>query len=148
MIGATRLRPPPPWTPRVLALTAGTSLLGVVLLVVGWFGTSGEARLADQVAGLDLAVIGSAVAAAGQAAWLLHGRRHVGLLRRQVLGGVEWARPVAPTTKGQASDDGARVVVPGTTRYHRPGCLLVAGKATEPLGRGAASLSPCEVCRP
>jgi hypothetical protein len=121
--------------------------IGVVFVVVAWIGASGERRLSLQVAWVNLAVVGSAVAAAGQASWLLQGRRAVGVRRHQVLPDRE--RPRRPAARPTARVAATRVVaLAGSGRYHRPDCLLVAGKDLDDVDATRDGLQPCEVCRP
>jgi hypothetical protein len=138
----------PPWGKRAALVTLAGIVLGALLIAVGWFGASGTKTFAKQLLWVNLAVVGSALAATAQASWLLRGWRRVGALRREVLASYP-RRPASALARaeGLSDDHGSHVTVPGTRRYHRRTCLLVRGKEATRV-RGSADLEPCDVCRP
>jgi hypothetical protein len=139
--------PGAPWTRRTLVFAVTAMALGVLLVVVAWIGASGERQLSPQVVWVNLAVVGSAIAAVGQATWLLQGRRAVGVLRHQVLPDRERPRrPAAPPIAPVAAT--GVVAIAGSGRYHRPDCLLVAGKDVDGVDAARDGLQPCDVCQP
>ena len=138
----------PPWSGRALLISGGAMAVGIILLAIGWLGVDDKPRINGQVGWLNVAVLGIAIAAAGQAGWLLYGRRRVGRLRREVLSGPVSGRP-AGVTVDRAAATARFVTVPGSRRYHRPACLLVAGKHTTAVSaKRAQTLLACEVCQP
>jgi hypothetical protein len=91
-----------------------------------------------------------------EVAWLLDGHRAVVELRTAVLPhpqtvapGVAVAAELAPLG-GSAPEP--LVALDGMRRYHRPGCPLLAGKATTTAasrsGHERAGRRPCGVCEP
>ena len=135
-----------PWSRRTLILSVAAMALGVVLLVAAWIGASRESQLSQQVALVNLAVVGSAIAATGQAICLLCGRRSVGVLRRQVLPDRE--HPRRPAASRVAHVSTSVVALSSSKRYHRPDCLLVGGKEAIAVDPSLDGMRPCEVCRP
>jgi hypothetical protein len=137
-----RLQPALSW-----ALVGG----GVLLLVLGWYGVSGESLTAKQLpylvsgglGGIALIVLAAALLTTQdvqrQLERLDRVEQRVGTLYDLL---VEELVPAAL--------DGADVVrVTGGTTYHRPTCPLVAGKETAPLGPAdRLAVAPCDVCGP
>lgn len=123
--------------------------VGLVLVLTGWYVAAGRLLLHDQVAGANIAVAGIIVAGAGNAVWLVAGRRALGLRRRTVARVVERRyrdRP-RPVTEATAT----LVAAKGMTRYHRADCVFAAGRPVVARRRQtheAQGRTPCEVCRP
>jgi hypothetical protein len=144
-----RLRGPVPWKVGDLLVVYATTAIGIVLVLAAWFQASGEVHLNDQVGWATVGSAGVIVLGAGNLAWLLAGRRSVGALRRAVLA----AAPVAGAEPAEAvlAMPDALVAARTMTRFHRPDCILVAGKSVQ-----AHSLDthrrrgrrPCDVCAP
>jgi hypothetical protein len=135
-----------PWTSGQIRLVVGLGLLGAALVVVAYLRAADEARLEDQLAWVNLGVIGLLVAGTGAGASLLAGRRAIGLRRLRLL-----HDPVPRATPTPAAVDEAvqRVWVPGSSLVHRPGCQLVLGKDADEVDPGGARqlhLRPCAVC--
>jgi hypothetical protein len=118
--------------------------LGLVCLLGATFGAGGEESFERQLAWLNLAIVGSAVAAVAQAGWLLQGRRALRRSRRDVLGALASAAPVG-VAPAPASAPTELVTVVGAVRLHRPTCVLVRGKVLSAAGSPGPR---CEVCRP
>ncbi len=143
---------------------------GALLVVIGYFGISGESLVAKQlpflisggIGGILLAILG------GYFLGIEELRRDSGRLDRmerqiEELHRALLERPDAPavvstvpgdTTAAPSNGNGrvphVRVVEAGET-FHRDGCTLVAGKAAEDLDLTAAAdrgLRPCPVCEP
>ncbi|WP_425555671.1 hypothetical protein [Kitasatospora kazusensis] len=142
------------------------AVVGAVLCVLGWYGVSGEALTARQLPYLASATVpGAALIVAGAvlAAARAPGRGGPGDLtdrRVEVLYTLLVEQPPDPDPvpdpgappPGSAPGGAALLALPEGTLYHRPGCLLVAGKdRAEPVDgprlreRG---LAPCPVCEP
>jgi hypothetical protein len=146
-------------------------VIGAALLVVGWWRISGESLLALQLPYLVSASLpGAALVVAG--ACLLAGESArqraadsadmVAVLYELLTEASEpsaAARGPAPTadaTSGATS--GATtpattelLALPGATRYHRSGCVLVEGKPASVVGAEtirARNLRPCPICLP
>jgi hypothetical protein len=122
---------------------------GAALLFLGWFGVSGESSVAEQVPylasasipGAALLIVGAMLAARerdGQNA-----ERLVSTLYELLTEPVTDAPDTAPTGDGL-------VALPDATRYHRAGCVLVAGKddaaAVDSHAIAARGLEPCPLC--
>ena len=132
-------------------------LAGGFALVLGWYGVSGEANVAEQLPYVASASLpGVALVVAGTllfCADLDHRRRapterrvaelHTLLVEEPDETGVT-AGPPAPT--GRDADE-APVTIAGTRHYHRATCALVAGKAAVAVTTHEG-LTPCPVCEP
>lgn len=129
--------------------------VGALLLVLGWYGVSGEAVVARQLPYL-------ASASLPGAALLLCGAVLVAV-ERTARGSAETERRVAElhallvepvqemSPAAGADDDAGRLAVAGGSRVHRPGCPLLAGKETRPVSPedvAALGLRDCPLCDP
>jgi hypothetical protein len=139
---------------RLLRVVAGAPLgwvvtaAGAALLVVGWYGISGESVVAKQLPYLASATIpGAALLVAGL---LLAARAQTGERDRQLLADLHAALLTSePAPAEPAGDDGLWATAQGQT-YHRAGCPLSrhgSNQITEAqvCERG---LEPCPVCEP
>ena len=139
---------PEPWNRRNVTGFAVATALGAALLGASYLGVSSEVQLKGQVPLLDLGIVGLLVATAGGVGWLAAGIKAVRVrkaaavaLVRSRFDSVEVAGPAGP---GEGFVAAARM-----TRYHRPGCSLVAGKDVSAATRAehsAAGRRPCGVC--
>lgn len=143
-----------PWRDGDAVLVTATAVVGLAAIVVGWYGASGTAVVEKQVAWLNLAVAGFAIAATGMALWLLRLRRAIGE-RRSLLIALEPVEAVWDDGSTTTFHDESRaesttslelVRVAGMRRIHHAGCPLVAGKQVEPVGAGDGQ--QCGVCSP
>lgn len=142
---------------RLLRQAAGAPLgwvvtaVGAALLVVGWYGVSGESEVAKQVPYLASATIpGAALVIAGL---LIAARHHPGERDRQLLADLhatllEPAPP--PESDAPADGDGGLWATANGTTYHRLGCTLAKYGATRltPAQVRERGLTPCSVCEP
>jgi hypothetical protein len=137
-----------PWNRADTVELAGAFAVGTIVLSIAWFGASGATVIADQIAWLNLAVLGAVVPGMAAGRWVLRG--HQAFRRRTdgLSGGYRVSSPqVAPESNGRE----AFVSHPAMTRYHRSGCLAAAGKAVALESRAVherAGRIPCEMCRP
>lgn len=131
------------------------NLVGFVLIVAGYLVCRATAEPSRIQLATSIASGGLVVTLAGNIVWLFGNLREVTRLRRQVLIGSATAKP--PDVPAFGSAEGrpptASVLVssPSMSRYHRPDCLLVAGKAVKATSLAAhrrAGRKPCQVCRP
>ena len=144
------LRRPIPWRVGDVLLLYTTTVAGCVLVLASWFGVAGEVRVDDQIVWMNTGVAGVIVLGAGNLAWLLTGRKATGALRRALLPTVPVTTPTE-TLEPASVDDGRLVAAKGMTRYHRPDCILVLGKAVRAHSLAAhqkRGLQPCDVCAP
>lgn len=143
-----------PWTLGDLRSTFLTTTLGLSMLLVAWWGSSGTGELDRQVTWSAVAIAAVIGIGLGNFFWLLAGRRAVALRQAELVERLEAAfgSAVAASGPDPAEEPTAAtlVVVPGTRRFHRSACLLVQGKAgAGPAGNGPPSdLRPCEMCLP
>jgi hypothetical protein len=125
-------------------VTAG----GTALLVVGWYGVSGESDPARQLPYLASATIpGAALLIAGL---LLAARTRGGEQDRQLLADLHAAllEPTPAVTEPDAGADQLWATERGGT-YHRQGCPLAATAARVGADEiRARALTPCPVCDP
>lgn len=144
---------------RLLRVVVGAPLgwavtaAGAALLVVGWYGISGESVVAKQLPYLASATIpGAALLVAGL---LLAARAPTGERDRQLLADLHAAllttEPAAsePSPAQTGADEGFWATARGQT-YHRAGCPLTRHgvsriTAADVRERG---LEPCPVCEP
>ena len=150
----------PIWGPRRLMVALAGNGVGLTLIAMAWWATSGARSIPHQLAWLNIGVAGLILAGVSTLFWFGHGRR---VLRRERISSLPPAVPLAPTdspatvvplkarvrSAARGSHEGL-VAVAGTVRYHRPGCVLVRGKVTVSAGTGRSrgSIRACEVCRP
>lgn len=137
-----------------LVLGAGWAV-GLLVVAVGWWGTSGEATPDGQFRWLGVGVVGMILCLAVSAGWLFTGLRAVGTRIRVA---VPVPSDVPDTVlelrlvpDGRQSDPDGLVAAPGMRYYHRPSCALAQGKAVRPADRTdhvRAGRAACGVCRP
>jgi hypothetical protein len=135
------------WAPRRRPFLLGANLAGAALVAAAWWGSSLALTVGHQVVWANVGFAGLAVACLGDAWWLATGRRAVDRRQRDALETVRRARPLL-SSRVLAAD---LVAVPEATRYHRPSCALVDGKAVREgarAGHESSGLQPCGVCRP
>ena len=161
-----------PWAGWILAA------VGVVVIIVGWYGVSGQALVAKQLPYLISGGLGG-VALVGIGAAIISAERRrqdtgrierleemVGELRAVLLAhsdaptdvvgsprspGAAGAR-TGPSANGAAAESAGLVALPTGTTYHAPGCQMVRGKeGVEAVNAGGIEqrgLSACRVCEP
>jgi hypothetical protein len=143
MTPSTRTRPWKPGdTPAVLTLNA----VAAVGVLVCWIGSATEVRFHDTLYWLQGAIVAALVASVGNGLWLVAGMRQLRARRRVLI--ETWPRQPAPTASVQEPDV---VTAERMTTYHRPSCLLVAGKALRSGTRSALERRqkrPCGMCQP
>jgi hypothetical protein len=127
--------------------------LGLLLALVGWWQAAGSGSVRSGLAWLNLSLAGLVVAGVANGLWLLRGRQAITLGRVSVLGQprpVDVSAGVSPF--GPSENGHARLVAAvGLSRFHRPGCALVAVKEVRVASRVAherAGRFACEVCEP
>jgi len=143
---------------------------GALLVIIGYFGISGEAVVAKQLpylisgglGGVLLAILGGYFLAMDElrkdSGRLNRMERQLEELHRALLeraDAPDVADVVPPAVNGRAHRpapvDDHVVAVPSGSSYHRPSCTLVTGKDATPLSHdeaGERGLRPCSVCDP
>lgn len=120
--------------------------LGAAMVFAGWWTVSDQVAPSDQLGWFNLSLTGLLVSGVANAIWLSRALRAVRTARRLVLinpSHLSRAKPCEPRDRPHDV-----VAVPGTSRYHRPDCLLVLGKTVEPACRTTSDRVPCDVCMP
>lgn len=139
---------PVPWPLYHLLSWFGRLAVGVVTMLVAWWGVSGTTQLSRLILWVNIAVVGLTVTGLANLVWLLEGRRAVATRRRAVLRGLDesWLDIVRPAG---ASAPETAVASSVMTRYHLPDCAAVRGKQVEPLplaAHASAGRTPCGIC--
>jgi hypothetical protein len=156
-LGRSTLRPPSvPWRPGDATRLFLFNALGGFVLLLGWVGISGTARLSHQFAWLSLAIVGFLAAGVGNGIWLLSGRRTIGrrmqtLLDLDALGENVGSVPPVSTARVRPVDPMVFVAPDAATRFHRADCMLVRSKQVHEGGRDEHrrnGLVACEICQP
>jgi hypothetical protein len=149
------------WTvTELLVLLAGLAA-GAIILLAAWIGASGTSRYSSLVGWAAFGVAGPAVAGMAAASWILSGLRTIQRDRAEM--GARVAELAATRAIGGTPPVRTRHAVPsilspeefvaskGMTRYHRPDCLMVKGKAVAAasvLTHRSAGRVPCGMCLP
>jgi hypothetical protein len=137
-----------PWDRRhVVGFTVSTAI-GAGLLGASYLGVSAEVHLKDQVLFLDLGIAGLLVGTVGGVRWLAAVLKSVRIRKAAAVALVR-SRLVPAGTAGPAGSTEGLVAAARMTRYHRPGCPLVGGKAVSAATlaeHSAAGRRPCGVC--
>lgn len=145
--GTSRAHPASPpaglWPSAALRMLLAVNVVGVAALVLAHGIADNTANLSHQVVWLNVSVVSLAVIAAADACWLIVGRRAVGRYRHWLLPSSPRAADGRPAARPGLESN--LVYVPGTTRAHRPNCLLVIGKPTMAAAEDD-SHELCEVC--
>jgi hypothetical protein len=147
-----------------LAIAGGVLMpLGVVLVIVGWYGASHTTRLFEEIPylisggllGIVLSTIGAAMYFGYWLTRIVAGEREM----VEVLARVE-AKIDAGTVErnGSAAGAAAATASPGSfvatrtgSMFHRPDCPVVADRPDKELRRvkpPATGMSPCKLCAP
>jgi hypothetical protein len=146
-----------PWARRDALLPGLFIVIGLVLLVVGWFGISDAVALERQTRWLALGIIGLIVGGMGMVVWLLAAMIRISQLRRAVYAEID--RRVSAAERAAVAGVAAPTaevavgfgVAPGMRHYHGADCLMLQGKkatfaAESDLAK--AGLQACGVCLP
>jgi hypothetical protein len=154
-----------PWSSDHLVGVMVVNGVGLILLIGGWWKASSISSAHSQLAWLNLSVLGLVLAGAANGLWLARVRRVVTLARSAALPfgpgqpfgpsvtaaqpALAGPKPGTAATNGHGTGD--LVSGPGMSFYHRPSCLMVAGKEIQAAARSRherAGRRPCEVCWP
>lgn len=152
-----------PWgAGQVLALAAANAI-ALSLAAGAWWATSGMDRATSQISWSGVGLLGVVIALASNTWFLARGRQMVRVAQHAVFAQPHLvpfpASSGAPVANGDtkparpaAAGSGDRYLsVPGTVRYHRPACPLVARKDINEAPRSVHEHSgrrACEVCEP
>jgi hypothetical protein len=143
-----------PWSPRDLLRTILLASMAAGGVAACYLEASSTINLSTQLICLAIAIIFVAIAGAGSAALLADGLREIRVRRsevtQQLTDAIAQRRVPAPAAP-PGLDDRNLVSGVGMSKYHRPGCLLVAGKFVDTLDRSDhlhAGREPCDICHP
>jgi hypothetical protein len=138
-----------PWPADAVGRLVVSNMVGLAVILASAYEASHEHVMRSSLTWLNLAVLGLAIAGAGNALWVLRGRQALASARGAAF--AELHLPVADDPPSVVEGDQDVVAIPGLRRFHRPDCAFVAGRATElvtPAVRGRDGLLPCEICQP
>lgn len=137
---------------RVRAVVAGNGI-GAVVVVLAWWGVSGERDVHTQIGWLCLSGLGLLLAGVVNGSWFARGRRTLldarTRMRALALSRLDHNVPTptaGPANRGDRNHFGAADKM---SRYHRDGCVLTRGKTLTWDDAGAheaAGRAACEVC--
>jgi hypothetical protein len=142
-----------PWNPVAARGVLVWTALSTVALTWCWYRAAGKGVLDDQMLWLTLAVLVVAAELYVLVGVVFSGRRALGLRRMRMLPDTllqaVWRAPGATDRLRPAVNDQAVLVVVGSSRFHRQGCALSAGRDVRAVAfREADSLGlrPCGIC--
>src|SRR3954447_5837463 len=164
--GLARLRRRASMTPtdRWLAIAGGVLMpLGVILVIVGWYGASHTTRLFEEIPylisggllGIVLSTIGAALYFGYWLTRIVAGEREIVEVLARVEAKID-AGPVESNGSGAgastaAASAGSFVATRTGSMFHRPDCPVVADRADKELRAvklPATGMSPRKVCAP
>jgi hypothetical protein len=150
-----------PWPARRVVAVAAANAVAVALAVLAWSVTSQTGSSTTQVRWSTVGLLGVVIALASNTWFLARGRQMIRVGHGMVFGERRVVPfrtdDLAPVTNGRSTvarriPGGDRyLTVPGTSRYHRPSCPLVAQKDIDEAPRSVhekAGRRACEVCEP
>jgi hypothetical protein len=156
--GQSRTRP---WAGVQVVGVVAANAVAVALTLVAWWAASGTGKATEQIAFSGLALVGAVIALASNTWFLARGRQMIRVAQGAVMGERRFvpfrSETVPPATNGSSRQSqrvapgGHYLTVPGTSRYHRPSCPLVAQKDSDDAPRSVheqAGRRACEVCEP
>lgn len=132
-----------PWTSAQVRLAVACDLAAALALAVATV-EAGDATLEGEVLWLNVAVLGLVLVVVVNGSLLLVARRTIGQRRHRLLPDV-----VVPVAAPDRTPGGSWWWLPGTTRAHRSGCQMIAGKPAEEIPAErirSEQLVRCEVC--
>ena len=154
---------PLPWELSQLVRLSVWTTVALVVVLAGWLGVSGQAALTAQFAWASLCILGLVISGLANIAWLLAGRRALGVRLAAVTAQLTAHRCSAAAATA-ASDSAAVTTAPtphvaldalalvastAMTRFHGAGCPLVRGKDVTASSRAQhqrLGRSACPVC--
>jgi len=145
----------------LMIVGAGLVVIGIPLIVLGWYGASHTPYVFEQVPylisggvlGLGLAIVGGLFYFAYWITRQIQETRRQSDQTQQSLSEIKdlLAKGIIATTaeKAHATGNGSLVATEKGSMFHRSDCVVVQGRddlrAVEP---GGAGLEPCKICEP
>ncbi|MEY2397625.1 MAG: hypothetical protein QOJ00_799 [Actinomycetota bacterium] len=146
---------------RVLLIVGSVAApLGLVLIILGWFGASHTTNLYEQIPysisggmlGLGLVFAGGFAYFAYWMTQLVHATRRDTAETRAVLERIEYLLSGGASASAAVAElvpTQTYVATPKGTLYHRADCASVAGKNNlKQVNAASTTLSPCRICNP
>jgi hypothetical protein len=151
-----------PWAGVQVVGVVTANAVAIAVTIVAWWAASGTGKATEQIAFSSLALVGAVIALASNTWFLARGRQMIRVAQGAVMGERRFvpfrSDTVPPAPNGSSgrrsqpvSASGHYLTVPGTSRYHRPSCPLVAQKDSDAAPRSVheeAGRQACEVCEP
>lgn len=141
----TTTMPVAPWSPERVARFGAVQAAALAAILGGWFAAAGQHSSKGVWPWLSVCLAGLGLSFVTNAAALFTARRTINRRPVPILDLVEPA--VTPETAGASG----LVSGEGMTLFHRPDCLLAAGKPVDRADRAAheqLGRQPCGMCRP
>ena len=145
----------------LMIVGAGLVVIGLPVIVLGWFGASRTPYVFEQVPylisggllGLALAVVGGLFYFAYWVTRQIQETRRQSDQMRQSLDAIRdlLTRGVIATSaeKAHAVGNGSFVATQKGTMFHKPDCVVVAGRDDlRPVDPDSPGLEPCKICEP
>jgi len=147
-------------TERWLAVAGGVLMpLGVVLVIIGWYGAAHTSRLFEEIPylisggmlGIVLSSIGAALYFGYWLTRIVAGERQIVDVLARMEAKLEAANVESGVAGGAVDAPGRFVATPTGTMFHRPECPVVADRPASELRTvtlPATGMSPCKLCAP
>jgi hypothetical protein len=144
----------------LMIVGSGLVIIGVPVIVLGWYGASHTPYVFEQVPylisggllGLALAVVGGLFYFAYWITRQIQETRRQADQTREALSEIRDLladRVIASAGKSKASSNGGFVATEKGTMFHRPDCVVVAGREDlREVTPDGAGLEPCKICEP
>lgn len=144
----------------LMIVGSGLVIVGVPVIILGWYGASRTPYVFEQVPylisggllGLALAVVGGLVYFAYWITRQIQETRRQADQTRDALQEIRDLlsdRVIASAGTRKASANGGFVATEKGTMFHRADCVVVAGRDDlHDVEPGAAGLEPCKICEP
>lgn len=147
----TYRRDPAPWRRRDAVLCGLLAVLGIAGIIACWFGATDEVVWRDQTGWLTGAILCTGLVVLGGGLWVLIGLRRVRQgfrdLRRDQRAALGLTRRRGAGVSSEPVVDGTLVTASQMTRVHRADCILLRGKAAQPVpAADLDSYGRCGVC--
>jgi hypothetical protein len=140
-----------PWTKIQRSWLLTANFVGLALIIMAWNQASAITSVPVEQGWLKLAIAGFVIAGGADGIWILAGLRSVDRCSLALVLSQQGDRPVSESPGRNGHRAAPLVSGAKMSRYHRPNCLLMVGKAARGTSRAEherAGLRPCEVCRP